>query len=81
MRQDGNRPSELHLADVMVDKAHLGRGLGRAMTHALLEHPDIGGLRRIILVTRDAHGVYAAFGFQPVTNATPFMQIHRPQSY
>ena len=76
-----DRSSFGYLADVMVDKAHLGRGLGRAMTQALLDHPDIGGLRRIMLVTRDAHGVYGACGFEPVIDSSHFMQIHRPKSY
>jgi len=67
-----------YLADVIVHEAHRGRGLGRAMTRGLIEHPNLRGLRRILLVTRDAHGVYAACGFQPLADPTVFMQIHRP---
>jgi len=48
------------------------------MTRALLDHPDATGLRRIMLATRDAHGVYGACGFRPLEDAAPFMHIHRP---
>jgi N-acetylglutamate synthase-like GNAT family acetyltransferase len=67
-----------YLADVFVHEAYRGRGLGRAMTTALLEHPDIQDLRWILLATRDAHGVYAACGFQPIDDPHRLMQIRRP---
>lgn len=67
-----------YLADVMVHPDHRGRGLGRAMTRALLDHPEVRGLRRILLATQDAHGVYAALGFAPLDDPSRFMQIHRP---
>ena len=73
-----DRTSFGYLADVFVQEAFRGRGLGRAMTRALLEHPDTRGLRRIMLATRDAHGVYASCGFQPLEDAAPFMHIRRP---
>lgn len=67
-----------YLADVFVDEGHRGRVLARRMTRLLLDHPELRGLRRILLATRDAHGVYATCGFLPLEDATPFMQIHRP---
>jgi ribosomal protein S18 acetylase RimI-like enzyme len=73
-----DRTSFGYLADVMVHEAHRGRGLGRAMTRALLDHPELRTLRRILLVTRDAHGVYAALGFGPLDEPATFMQIRRP---
>jgi GNAT superfamily N-acetyltransferase len=54
-----------YLADVfMVEKAR-GKGLGRMLIQAILAHPDLTGLRRWTLGTRDAHGLYAQFGFVP----------------
>ncbi|WP_306591625.1 GNAT family N-acetyltransferase [Geothrix sp. 21YS21S-4] len=73
-----DRTSFGYLADVMVHEAHRSRGLGRAMTRALLDHPEVRTLRRILLVTRDAHGLYAACGFEPLEDPAAFMQIHRP---
>jgi len=53
------------LCDVIVDESHRGRGIGRRMVHHALAHPDHQGLRRWMLGTADAHGVYAACGFAP----------------
>jgi GNAT superfamily N-acetyltransferase len=51
------------LADVVVDEGVRGQGIGRRMVSALIETDDLAGIRRIMLNTRDAHGVYAALGF------------------
>ena len=64
-----------YLTDFVVAEGHRGLGLGRAMTRALLEHPDLQHGRRILLATPDAHGVYAACGFGPLPNPEWFMQI------
>ncbi|HET6328339.1 MAG TPA: GNAT family N-acetyltransferase [Planctomycetaceae bacterium] len=69
------------LADVFVIDAHRGRGLGKWMAESLLTHPDLQGLRRILLGTRDAHGLYAQFGFKPLADPTRFQEIHRPNIY
>jgi GNAT superfamily N-acetyltransferase len=70
-----------YLADVFVLEEHRGRGLATAMTKALLEVPEVKSFRRIILATRDAHGVYEKCGFQRIEDATPFMQILRRDIY
>jgi GNAT superfamily N-acetyltransferase len=70
-----------YLADVFVLEPHQGKGLARRMVRALLEHPDIQGLRRIILATRDAHGVYLKCGFEPLTDPDRFMQNSHPGQY
>ncbi|RYZ44898.1 MAG: N-acetyltransferase, partial [Chitinophagaceae bacterium] len=44
-------------------------------------HPSLQGLRRFLLGTRDAHGLYQQFGFQPLPNLAPWMQIHKPNVY
>ena len=58
-----DRATYAYLADVYVAEAHRGRGLGVWLVECLLEHPDLQGLRRFALATRDAHGLYARFGF------------------
>jgi GNAT superfamily N-acetyltransferase len=54
------------LCDVFVDPAARGRGIARAMVQSLLADPRLQTLRRWCLATRDAHGVYAPFGFAAV---------------
>jgi len=75
-----DRATFAYWADVYVDPAHRGRGLGRALTHAALEHPALATCRRILLATRDAHAVYARHGFSPLADPTVFMEISRPQA-
>ena len=52
------------IADVWVDERGRGRGVGRAMVRWFLDHPGFAGIRRVGLVTADAHGVYEALGFR-----------------
>lgn len=66
-----------YLADVFILPEHQGRGLGRRLVRAILEHPDLQGLRRIELHTLDAHGVYAGCGFEPAANPERAMEILR----
>ncbi|RVT92216.1 N-acetyltransferase [Rhodovarius crocodyli] len=63
-----------YLRDVFVLARHRGTGLGRAITRAALDHPDLAGMKNWTLATRDAHGVYAALGFRPVPDPTMYMQ-------
>jgi GNAT superfamily N-acetyltransferase len=53
-----------YLADVYVLESHRGRGLGRWLVECVMAHPDLQGLRRFMLVTRDAHEIYRPFGFE-----------------
>jgi len=69
------------LGDVFVIDAFRGQGLGKWMVESLLAHPDLQGLRRILLGTRDAHGLYARFGFTPLVEPGRFLEIHRPDIY
>ena len=62
------------LADVFVVQAHRRRGLGVFLVGSALEHPDLQGLRRIVLATDDAHGLYARFGFVPLPVPGQWMQ-------
>ncbi|KQM74317.1 GNAT family N-acetyltransferase [Sphingomonas sp. Leaf20] len=66
------------LADVWVDESVRGQGLGRRMVGWFLDHPSFAGLRRIGLVTADAHGVYAGLGFHPLVRADRYMERLAP---
>ena len=66
------------LADVWVDEPVRGQGLGRRMVGWFLDHPSFAGLRRIGLVTADAHGVYAGLGFHPLVRADRYMERLAP---
>ena len=70
-----------YLADVFVLPEWRGQGIARRLVAAAMAHPDVAGLRRIMLATRDAHALYAGFGFVPVSDSKPLMQIHRPGIY
>ncbi|WP_419814918.1 GNAT family N-acetyltransferase [Glacieibacterium sp.] len=62
------------LADVWVDEPVRGLGLGRRMVDWFIEHPGYAGIRRFALVTRDAHGVYAANGFHALLRPERYME-------
>jgi GNAT superfamily N-acetyltransferase len=62
------------VCDVVVDDAFRGRGIGTWMISCVLEHPDLVGLRRIILATSNAHGLYARYGFKPLENPAIWME-------
>ena len=70
-----------YLADVYVLEEHRGKGLGKWIVETILAHPSLQGLRRILLATRDAHQLYAQFGFEPLANPESLMSIHRPNVY
>jgi GNAT superfamily N-acetyltransferase len=63
------------LADVFVLEPHRRVGLGRWLVETVLSHPDLRGLRRWILATRDAHELYAPFGFRRAAGDPRFMVI------
>jgi len=69
------------LCDVFVDEAYRGQGCGKRMMAYLQAHPDLQGFRRMHLATRDAHGLYAQFGFGPLTAADRWMEIRNPNVY
>ena len=70
-----------YLADVYVLVEHRGQGLARAMLDALFAHANVQDLRRIMLATRDAHELYAKYGFTPLGAPDRFMELHRPDVY
>jgi GNAT superfamily N-acetyltransferase len=70
-----------YLADVFILEAHRGKGLSKQMLQTLFQLPELQGLRRVMLATRDAHGLYASFGFTPLSNPSRFMERHNPNAY
>jgi GNAT superfamily N-acetyltransferase len=70
-----------HIADVFVVPEHRGRGISKLLMRAILDHPELQGLRRFFLATRDAHGLYAQFGFQPLTHPEQYMTIRKIDVY
>ncbi|WP_091653976.1 GNAT family N-acetyltransferase [Micromonospora pallida] len=65
------------LCDVYVDPAERGRRLGSWLAEAVRDHLDDLGVRRILLATNDAHGVYAKVGFLPMTDPDRWMLLDR----
>ncbi|MEC4726276.1 GNAT family N-acetyltransferase [Shewanella sp. D64] len=76
-----DRATYAYLADVFIIDEYRGLGLGKALMTNIVSHPDLQGLRRMVLSTRDAHGLYAKFGFKPVPNPEVFMQVWQPDVY
>jgi len=76
-----DRATYAYLADVFVLEEYQDRGLGSWLVSCVMEHPDLAGLRRWSLVTRDAHGLYARFGFRELTDPARYMEIVRPDVY
>jgi GNAT superfamily N-acetyltransferase len=70
-----------YLADVYVKEAHRGHGLSKKMVELLMEQDWVKGLRRIMLATMDAHGLYEQFGFQEPKFPKRLMEIVRPAVY
>ena len=70
-----------YLADVFIDENFRGKGLSKWLMEAIINYPGLQGLRRFMLATRDAHGLYTHFGFTPLTHADRWMHIHNPDIY
>ena len=70
-----------YVGDVFVLDTYRGRGLGRWLMECITQHPALQGLRRWILTTRDAHGLYSRVGFAPVKFPERYMELHDPQVY
>ena len=66
------------LCDVFVLPEHRGKGVAKQLMVAVMSHPDLQGLRNVILATRDAHGLYSRYGFTPLAEPARWMAIRRP---
>ena len=69
------------ICDVFVDRVCRGQGLGKAMMAYIAAHPDLQGFRRMHLATRDAHALYAQFGFRPLTGVDRWMEVRLADPY
>ncbi len=76
-----DRATFAYLADVYVLEEHRGHGLSKRLVATIQAHPELQGLRRFLLATRDAHGLYAQFGFRPLAAPDRMMEIHDPDAY
>jgi GNAT superfamily N-acetyltransferase len=70
-----------YLADVFVVEECRGRGLSSWLMECIVAHPQLQGLRRWSLVTRDAHGLYAKYGFTPLGAPDGWMERHNRDVY
>ena len=70
-----------YLADVFVVETSRGEGLGVWLMEVIMAHPSLQNLRRWMLVTRDAHGLYEKFGWRSLENPERMMEIVDPNIY
>ncbi|QHH96357.1 GNAT family N-acetyltransferase [Acinetobacter dispersus] len=70
-----------YLADIFVEAPFRGKGYSELIVNALLDQCDSKGLRRILLATADAHGLYRKFGFTYLAKPENFMEINQPNIY
>jgi GNAT superfamily N-acetyltransferase len=70
-----------YLGDVFILPEYQGRGLGKFLMKAIVEHPDLQGFRRWILATRDAHTLYEKFEFSALRHPERWMEKTAPNAY
>lgn len=69
------------LCDVIILPEHREHGLGKWLVECIINHPDIKPIRRLLLATRDAHGLYSKYGgFQPLANPERWMEKFNPNA-
>jgi GNAT superfamily N-acetyltransferase len=76
-----DRATLAYLADVFVLPDYRGRGLAKWLVECVVAHPELQGLRRWLLATRDAHGLYEQLGFTGLKRPEVFMERHNPNVY
>lgn len=76
-----DRATIAYLGDVFGLEAHRGKGLSKWLLQCVMGHPDLQRLRRWILLTSDAHGLYEKFGFTPVAAPEKWMEKFNPGPY
>ena len=70
-----------YLADVFVLPEHRGKGLSKWLMKTIVDNPDLQGLRRWMLATRDAYALYEQFGFTPLAKPDRYMELHNSNVY
>jgi GNAT superfamily N-acetyltransferase len=76
-----DRATFAYVADVFILPDYRGQGLSKWLMECIMAHPDLQGLRRWALVTRDAHGLYRHFGFMELESPERWMERHDPEVY
>ena len=76
-----DRSTFAYLCDVFLEDGARGTGFGKWLVECIVAHPDLQGLRRFSLMTRDAHELYRRFGFKPLPDATRYLEIHHANAY
>lgn len=70
-----------YIADVFIVAEKRGNGFSKFLMQGLLEHPQLQGLRRILLATKDAHSLYEKSGFKIISNPERWMHVYNPEVY
>ena len=70
-----------YLGDVFILEEHQGKGLGKQLMEFILNHAQLVGFRRWLLVTADAHGLYQQYGFEPLSDPSRYLEINHTNPY
>ena len=76
-----DRATYAYVSDVFVLESHRGRGVGKSLMTAIMSHPELQGLRRWTLFTRDAHGLYRQYGFGEGRHPERLMEVFDDRPY
>ncbi|MGD9563615.1 MAG: GNAT family N-acetyltransferase [Pyrinomonadaceae bacterium] len=76
-----DRATFAYVGDVFIIEEYRGRGLSKWLMEAIVSHPDLQGLRRWVLATRDAHELYEKFGFHELVHPERWMERPAPDAY
>jgi GNAT superfamily N-acetyltransferase len=76
-----DRATFAYVGDVYILKVHRGRGLSKWLMQTIVDQPDMQGLRRWLLATRDAHGLYEQYGFSSLVHPERWMERTAPDAY
>ncbi|MFN3491010.1 MAG: GNAT family N-acetyltransferase [Anaerolineales bacterium] len=68
-----------YLCDVFIHEDYRGRALGKWLMECILSHPELQGLKRWCLLTKDAHGLYKQFGFRELGDSSRWMEIYNSE--
>lgn len=70
-----------YLGDVYILEEYRGNGLSKWLMETIMSHPHLQGLRRWILLTGDAHGLYRKFGWTDIADSSKWMELHNKNVY
>ena len=80
-RAVSDKATYAYIADVFILPEHRGKNLSKQLMETILHFPELQGLRRWVLATADAHGLYAQYGFTPIAKPERWMEKHNPNVY